>query len=261
MRPVPVLMYHHINPHKGDMVTVTPEVFAGQMEFIHRNGIRTLNLDELLDIMQGGLVLKEKAVAVTFDDGWLDNYIYAFPALVKYNIKAAIFLVTDRVESASLSCGEVPLSVPRHEEAKRLIQEREDRRVVLDWKLVREMKEGGTLEFYSHTKSHARCNEIDERNLSDELAGSKHLLENRLGIPCPYLCWPYGKYNDTAVEAAKQAGYKALFTTKHGVVKAGDNPFGIKRIVVKDSVSWFKKRMFIYTNTMLSGLYLGIKSK
>ena len=102
MRPVPVLMYHHINHHKGDMVTITPEVFEDQMEYLYRAGYRTLKIAELIACINGGLTLTQKAVVVTFDDGWLDNYIYAFPTLKKYKINATVFLITDRVENASL---------------------------------------------------------------------------------------------------------------------------------------------------------------
>ncbi|MBU4321267.1 MAG: polysaccharide deacetylase family protein [Nitrospinae bacterium] len=102
MRPIPVLMYHHINLHKWDMVTITPAVFEGQMEYLYKAGYRTLKIDELISYMSGGLALPQKAVVVTFDDGWLDNYIYAFPVLKKYKINAAVFLITNRVENASL---------------------------------------------------------------------------------------------------------------------------------------------------------------
>ena len=81
MRPVPVLMYHHINPHKGDMVTITPEAFEGQMEYLYRAGYRTLKIAELIAYINGGLTLTQKAAVITFDDGWLDNYMYAFPIL------------------------------------------------------------------------------------------------------------------------------------------------------------------------------------
>ena len=61
------------------MVTVTPEVFEKQMEHLYKSGYKTLTLDELLSYINGDLIPEQKAVVVTFDDGWLDNYIYAFP--------------------------------------------------------------------------------------------------------------------------------------------------------------------------------------
>ncbi len=261
MRPVPVLMYHHINPHKGDMVTVTPEVFEDQMKYLHESGYKTLKLDELVSYIEGNLVIKEKAVVITFDDGWLDNYIYAFPVLRKYRINAAVFLITDRIERASEREINYPASIPTHKESKLLIEKNEDHRVVLNWNHVKEMNDGGLIEFYSHTKSHRRCDRLPENELLDELKESKKIIEEKLGRPCPYLCWPFGKYNVPALQIAKDSGYKATITTASGVVNKDTDPFAIKRIVVKDSVAWLKNRMLIYTNSMLSGLYLKIKKK
>jgi len=110
MNPVPVFMYHHVSPHKGDMVTVAPDVFEAQMRFLAEAGYKTLRADEIVDYAAtpalhssplGGERMIRGTVAITFDDGYLDNYIYAFPVLKKYNIKATIFLVTDWVERSS----------------------------------------------------------------------------------------------------------------------------------------------------------------
>lgn len=252
-------MYHHINPHKGDMVTVTPEVFEGQMEYLYKSGYRTLKIDELLDFISGKLTIKEKSVVVTFDDAWLDNYIYAFPVIKKYKINATIFVITDRTERASKNKTVIPASVPNHNESKLLIEKNEDYRVVLNWDIIKEMSDSDLVEFYSHTRSHAKCNGLSENELLEELGESKKIIEEKLNKPCPYLCWPYGSYSDTALQVARAAGYKAIFTTKHGVVKKDSNPFAINRIVVKDNVAWFKKRMLIYTDTILSSIYLKIK--
>lgn len=261
MRPIPVLMYHHINPHKGDMVTVTPEVFEGQMEYLHKAGYRTLKIDELVDFIEGSLEIKERSAVITFDDGWLDNYMYAFPVLKKYSINATVFVITGRIERASESKTEQPLSFPKHNESKLLIEKNEDYKVVLNWEIIKEMSDSGLVEFYSHTKSHAKCNELSEDELLKELGEPKKIIEEKLGRPCPYLCWPYGKYNESALRIAQEAGYKAIFTTHHGIVKKDSDPFAIKRIVVKDSIAWLKKRMLIYTNPVLSGFYLKIKKK
>ena len=259
-------MYHHINLHKGDMVTITSAVFEGQMEYLYKAGYRTLKIDELISYMSGGLALPQKAVVVTFDDGWLDNYLYAFPVLKKYKINAAVFLITNRVENASLRNSELQtlnskLTIPTHKESKVLIEKGEDWKVVLNWKLIKEMLDSGLVEFYSHTKSHAKCSSLPEKEFMEELKESRQIIEKRLGSPCPYFCWPYGKYNDLAVDVAKKVGYKAIFTINHGVADAGSDPFAINRIIVKDSIAWFKKRMLIYASTILSRLYLKIKKK
>ncbi len=261
MRPVPVLMYHHVNPHKGDMVTVTPEVFAGQMAHLGKAGYRVLSLEELLACIRGDLTLKQKAVAITFDDGWLDNYLYAFPILEKHRFPATIFVVTDWAERASENTAPVPLTVPTHKESKRFVEGGEEHKVVLTWELAQEMAGTGLIDFCSHTKSHRRCDQLPEDMLLEELGGSRQIMEARLGKPCPSLCWPYGKYSAAAIRIARSSGYGALFTTHPGVVRIKSDPLFIKRIVVKDDIAWFKKRMVIYTNPVLSACYLKLKKK
>ncbi len=242
------------------MVTVTPEVFEEQMRYLRESGYKTLTIDELVSYIAGETVLKQKAVVVTFDDGWLDNFIYAFPVIKRYNINACIFIVTDWVSN---SAADVSLSaaVPAHKEAKSLIRKGRSGEVILGWDHIRTMQDSGLAEFYAHTRSHARCAALSGQELLSELGESKQAIENHLGKPCPYLCWPYGEYNDAALKAAREVGYKALFTTVHGVVNPGSDPFAIKRIVIKDSIAWFKKRMGIYTNQFLAACYLKIKKK
>ncbi len=261
MKPVPVLMYHHVNNHEGDMVTVTPETFELQMQYLNKAGYRTLNTDELLSYIKGDLQLKEKAVMITFDDGWLDNYIYAYPLLKKYDIKATIFIVGNWIEEASKTRWSSNKSVPTHEESVSLIGNKQGAAIVLNWELIREMRESGLVEFYSHAKNHVKCHLLSKDDLSDELRESKNIIETQLGGECIALCWPFGRYNDGAIKTAKATGYRALFTTDHGVATERSDPFAIQRIAVKDSLIWFKKSLIIYTNKLLSGVYLRLKKK
>lgn len=259
MSPIPVLMYHHVNQHKDDMVTITPDVFECQMKYLQKNGYATLTIDKLIDYINGEFQLTQKAVVITFDDGWLDNYIYAFPVLEKYKIHASIFIVADRTEKASENSAQSPSSVPNHKESKSLIKKGEEQKVALNWRLIKKIADTGLVDFYSHTMSHRECDKLSEAELSEELKQSKKIIERQLNRPCPYLCWPYGKYNDAAIRIARDSGYKAVFTVEHGIVKPGSDPLAIKRIVVKANAAWFKKRMLIYTNSILSELYLRIK--
>ncbi len=260
MRPIPVLMYHHVNPHKGDTVTVTPDVFEGQMRHLRESGYRALTIDELVSYIAGETVLKQRAVVVTFDDGWLDNFIYAFPVMKRYNINACIFIVTDWVNNSATDASP-SVTVPAHKESKSLIRKGRAGEVILGWDHIIAMQESGLMEFYAHTRSHARCTTLSAQELLSEVGESKRAIENHLSKPCPYMCWPYGEYNDAALKAAREVGYKALFTTVHGVVNPGSDPFAIKRIVIKDGIAWFKKRMLIYTTSLLAAFYLKIKKK
>ena len=265
MRPVPVFMYHHVSPHKSDMVTVTPDVFEAQMRFLAEAGYKTLSADELVEFAGGNLVIKEKAVAITFDDGYIDNYVYAFPVLKKYNIKATIFLVADWVEEASKAQGSrgkgQGVIAPSHQEGKELIAKGQTHQVIMNWDMVKEMQESGLIDFYSHTMTHRKCAELSDAELMRELQDSRRIIEQRLNKPSPYLCWPKGSYNSGAIEAAKRAGYKALFTTGKGIVKKDSDAFSIKRIVVKDNINWFKSRVRIYTNSLFSQIYLIIRGR
>lgn len=243
MTPVPVLMYHHVNPHRGDTVTVAPDVFAGQMRHLADNGYRTLTLDELMLYIRGELTLSGKAVVLTFDDGWLDNHIYAYPVLKEYGMKAAMFLIVERIEKASKNGRRPPPAIPGHEESKQMIAGGHADRVVMDWRTVREMRDEGLVSFYSHTMTHRKCDTLAAGELAEELAVSKNVIEKRLGGPCPYLCWPYGAHGPFSSEAAREAGYIAAFTTIDGAVEAGSDPFEIRRVDVKGDLSWFEAKL------------------
>jgi len=241
VKAVPVLLYHHVNQHEGDTVTVTPEVFAGQMRFLAEAGYKALTLGELLAFVKGADIAAARAVVITFDDGWLDNYLFAYPALLQYRFTAATFLVTGRVTAARVAS--LPARVPCHDEAKRLISAGEAGRVVMDWDLVRKTQGEGLMEFYSHTVSHRRCSGLAAAELAAELRLSKAVLETETGRSCPYLCWPYGDYDDAALEAAFTAGYSAAFTTSDGFTRPGSDPGRIRRIEVKNSVEWLQQRL------------------
>ena len=258
MSPVPVLMYHHVNPHAGDLVTVTPRVFEGQMRHLRSRGYHSLSLDALMGYL-GGATVPSRSVVLTFDDGWLDNYLHAFPILQRYDLRATIFLVTDRVNQASRGRREDGAPVPTHRESKMLVRGGKAQQVALNWDHVREMAAGGLVEFHSHTKTHAKCDTLSAGELEEELGESKEEVERRTGRPCPFVCWPHGSGSDAAIETAKRLGYRGAFTTKPGAVEPGSDPFDIRRIVVKDDVGWFEKRMAVYTSATLSKLYLKVK--
>ena len=267
MRPVPVLMYHHVSPHKGDMVSTAPDVFEWQMRRMKEAGYRSLDASELLGVISGEYSPQERCALITFDDGYLDNFVYAFPVLKKYGIRALIFAVTDWVDGAEdegmprgALLDEFKKSPPTHDGCKRLMEKGSHSLVSIDWAMASERKASGLIEIGSHMKSHRSAGRLSREELNYELEGSKKRITERLG-GCDSLCWPKGSFTPEAIDAARKTGYKAVFTTRPGVVRNGSDRFSIDRIVAKDSAGWLEKRLRLYTNPLLSRLYLMTKAK
>ncbi|NOY63881.1 MAG: hypothetical protein GXO97_00555, partial [Nitrospirae bacterium] len=77
-RCLPILMYHHVNP-VGNFINVTPERFEAQMRYLSVHGYKSLTIDDLKRMSPGQDGISQRSVMITFDDGWLDNWLYAFP--------------------------------------------------------------------------------------------------------------------------------------------------------------------------------------
>jgi peptidoglycan/xylan/chitin deacetylase (PgdA/CDA1 family) len=96
-----ILMYHRVldendieRDHVQAGIVVAPQVFAKQMAFLSEN-YNLRSLEELAVFLKKNQSPPSKSVVITFDDGWRDNYLYAYPIMKKYNVPATIFLTTD----------------------------------------------------------------------------------------------------------------------------------------------------------------------
>ena len=263
-------MYHHINWHEGDLVTLTPKDFENHLRFLARQKVQTLFVDELVSWLQKREKITRPAAALTFDDGYLDNWVYAFPLLKKYQSKATIFIVTSWISEgdqrkAWMGKAEDALPpIPTHQEGLRRISQG-DYSPGLHWAEAQEMIHSGLVDIQSHTHFHhdyfigrnrPQLDPAQRDLLVDDLARSQELLEQKLGQKCRYLSWPWGRYDGEAVALAQGLGFEALATTDKGVNYPGSNPMAIKRIVTKSGKDhWFPRRWRIYSHRFLGQLY------
>ncbi|WP_097025624.1 polysaccharide deacetylase family protein [Clostridium peptidivorans] len=198
---IPVLMYHSINVKSTNNLIITPQEFDKQIKWLKDNGFTPLFLDEVYSMLTTGKDIPLKPVALTFDDGYVDNYTEAYPILKKYNFKATIFLITD--------------SIGQHS--------------VLNEEQIREMY-ANNIDFQSHTASHHELNVLPYQKQLDELVRSKEALSKLLNKNIDCICYPVGRYNADTIKAAKTAGYKIGFTTKPGHAKQSDGLYTLTRV-------------------------------
>lgn len=239
---LPVMMYHHVTP-EGGMINSTPENFESQLRWLKAKGwtsIRTEDLAAFLD----GKALPKKSVLITFDDGYLDNWVYAYPLLKKYGFSAVCFLVTSWLGHGPIrtKLGEEDLpSCPEHKECERLIEEGYSDKVILRWEEVKEMQADGVFEFHSHTHTHTRWDlRTDNTNKNAqirwELERSREVLKQKLGSVSDHFCWPQGYYDSDYVAIAKEVGFRYLYTTQaFGFNKSNTDSAAIHRFAVRNT--------------------------
>jgi peptidoglycan/xylan/chitin deacetylase (PgdA/CDA1 family) len=266
---LPVLMYHHVSPNPG-LVTVSPETFRAQMAWLARRGYRGVTCRDLERFL-GGKTLPKKSVLITFDDGYLDNYVYAHPVLQAFGLHGVIFLVTGWIgegrqrRHAGMGGAVVP-DCPNHGAAKAYIASGQADLAMLRWSEVAAMQTAGSFEFHCHTHTHTRWDktiaDLAARRaaLAADLAESRATLARQVG-ESQHLCWPQGYFDDDYKQVAKEAGFRYLYTVNKRINTPATAPDEIGRIVVKDRAgAWFASRMFLYRQPGLGGLYLRLRA-
>lgn len=274
-RAVPVLMYHHVSTSPG-MITVNPRCFDSQMSYLAKAGYRTIGSAQLSAFLRGEAV-PPQSIVITFDDGYLDNWVHAHPVLQRHNFTALCFLVSSwpcdggvRANAAGSDSRVLPRLLG-HEACEHAIEAGRADEAVLRWSEIGAMREAGTFEFHSHTHAHIRWDQqtassIEKRRrLSEDLRTSRETLITRLGNVSEHLCWPQGFYDDDYIEVALEAGFSHFYTCHPGTNSHSQEPLNaplrsIKRIEVRDrQASWLAPRVWMHSRPMMSQAYLSIK--
>lgn len=269
-RALPVLMYHHVCPAAG-LVTISPQNFAEQMQFLAENGWTSLGLADLARFLAGEPIPK-KSVVITFDDGYLDNWLFAHPVLQRYGLKAVLFAVTAWLGDGAvrdLSAAAKDFAVNHRACMQAVAKQRHDD-VMMRWSEIEAVMAAQTFEIHSHTHTHTRWDQVfpADKNakiehLHADLSASCAALKQRLGFCAPHLCWPQGYFDADYIATAKALGWSHLYTTEAGTVTRQNSlPERLPRIVVKDKpASWLKSRLFLYQNPHLAAGYQWLKER
>ncbi|MCU1469017.1 MAG: polysaccharide deacetylase [Glaciihabitans sp.] len=217
MRPVPILMYHSISARPSAAtaaLSVRPEAFADQMALLRDRGFTPMTLTGLLR----GAAPAERAVVITFDDGYADFHQEALPVLDRLGFPATLFVTTGWLADAGREAAGRPL----------------DR--MLTWTQTREAAEHG-VEIGGHGHSHAQLDQLSGGALLDELTRNRTLLEDRLGVPVRTMAYPYGYSSARVRRAVRQAGYASACAVADQVAGDGHDSLALPRLTVRATTS------------------------
>ncbi len=219
MGDLKILLYHSVGEiHPDDTlgIRVTEAAFSRQMEILRDEGYKVIPLDEAIDSLSRGAGLPEDACVITFDDGYRDNIISALPVLKEFRFLATFFITVDNI-------GKVKTSPKRAWQSWKFMGPRDVEALV---------ECGHTIG--SHALKHIRLSGAGQGERERELASSKEALESISGRAVDIFSYPYGDFDDSLANLARETGYKAACATIDGSNKYGDDLFKLKRIEIKN---------------------------
>lgn len=213
-----ILMYHAIGtPALGDTLgifSLSPTLFREQMDYLARyHAGRVKDLHPEIQIGQAA------DLAITFDDGYLDNLEIAAPILVERKFPFTIFVTSDFVRS--------------------------ERKGFLSPAKLRELADLPGVRIGAHGAKHVALSECDDKTLADELRSSRQTLEEIIGKPVNSMAYPYGAANRRVREAAAAAGYQlaACSYADTNLPERDRLLLGRTEILSDDSLRSFKQKL------------------
>lgn len=241
---IPVIMYHRVIRDKSEGgvhgIYVTESQFEKHLKYLKQKGFETITFKDLLNNKYKDRFNREKKqIILTFDDGYTDNYNYAFPLLKKYGFKCVIYLLSH------LNYNKWDVEVKENPEHKFDL---------MDMSMIKEMEEYG-IEFGGHTKTHPKLATLPIEIAQEEILTSKKVLEEKLGHALISFAYPYGNLNEDVKKIVKNSGYNFAVATDSGDISFSEDLFQIRRIGI------FSTNNFFTFKRKVSGKYNFIKIK
>ncbi|MBU1061108.1 MAG: polysaccharide deacetylase family protein [Candidatus Omnitrophica bacterium] len=219
-------MYHKIDEDAMfSKLSVSPDSFERQMTFLKQYGYNVVRLHDLPGLMGKGNS-PYKTVAITFDDGYENNYKEAYPVLKKLGLPATIFIAPGLIGMDGY----------------------------LTWGQVIEMSESGLISIGSHTMTHAYLPDSSEQKLGVEIFDSKRAIESHIRKDVTSFSYPVGAFNDYIRDKVMKAGYTIAVATNPGRKYPKHDIFAMKRL----RISRTSDNLFVFW-IEITGFYTWLK--
>ena len=259
---VPILRYHSFDS-TGSGHSTTHEQWRLHVGFLRDRGLKVVSLWDYFALPYSD---RDRAIMMTFDDGYENNYDYAFRDLTELGYTATFFVAPNYVgKTASwidrdleqlLDAGYEHLDEPFEAFATRarlntkyiqehlpLLQQLKRRTCLrelynlykvrklrlMGWNQIREMSRAG-MDIGAHTLSHGSFGLLDEKQTKDEIQRSKTAIEEQIQSEVKYFCYPYGNLPKHVPAIVRESGFRGACSCERGYWKRGDDVFWLKRI-------------------------------
>ena len=230
---VPILMYHSVRPIDFtktnafvSSLTLPPTEFERELIYLKSRGFTSITMRDLALHLRGEMNLPSKPVILTFDDGFMNDYQYAFPLLKAYGLTGTFFIVSGFVGKAEY----------------------------MTWEQVTDLARSG-MEIGSHTITHPDLTSLSPSVLESQLLVSKETLQEKVGVPVRALSYPGGAFNADVEAAAQRAGYEVAVTTRYGANHPAGKPMELSRVRIQGtdqlgSFKWKIEQFFPESSTL-----------
>jgi peptidoglycan/xylan/chitin deacetylase (PgdA/CDA1 family) len=222
---LPVLMYHSVLGedyyaiNANNPFIISEEAFAVQMRYLYYNGYTTITAAQLIDFLYNDKELPDRAVMLTFDDGYLDNVVFAHPIMKRYGFTGIIFVITSRLTEEQGTVKAYPLQYMSVEDMKNTTD---------------------VFEYGSHTdRMHHPVNGAPltlRSNVEEIRADLRRSFEYPLTFRDGF-AYPHGRFNDNVISALRAEGVRFAFTTQPGYVHADSSPLALNRFNISGDMS------------------------
>ncbi len=206
-----ILTYHSLDD-TGSVVSISPSLFAQQMESLAEIGYRGISLGQALGDRRATGRWPERCVAITFDDGFANFHEHALPALSRHSFSATVFVVTGHV-GGNNDWAPPPNGLGTQP--------------MLSWSQIKELAETG-IEIGAHTRTHPDLRKLSAEQLDTEIAGSVADIKEHVDKPIESFAYPYGYLSPAAASVAARLFHGAVTTQ---LARAGnDDPAQLPRV-------------------------------
>ncbi len=208
---IAALTYHSLD-ESGSPISFPPAFCRAQLDWLAQQRYQSLTASQATAALTGRQPLPERAVAITFDDGFRSVLEVAFPLLSERGFVATVFCAAGYMGRTYGWAG--VSGIPPFE--------------LMDWEEARFLADSGW-EIGAHTINHARLTELPEQTRLEEIRGGRRILLERVGGEIGAFSYPYGAFDARCAEAAAECGFTSAWTMEPMINALGCNRLTLGR--------------------------------